>query len=427
MFFRRKPKVKPDQEEPLVPHGLIWQATVQEERQPAPAPPPHVPPSASPPSRQTEVKFDRPPSIRKLGAISPPIPWPSPMVQEITRRPHSHVDTERMAAITMGQLVPAQYREKPQVSPALTTRDTSPPPLKTSPSVVETPQRRALPSPVRNIRPEPSDRFLHFRARCRVLGDSWAKARLEVRANIRAVYAEIHLRERIRHVSELVRQQLRRGLLFPRRVKPTLTFVVNQSKTAHEKLISVPQPIFRRIENWSQRSAAATNKVWQHKVRVGVDAQAWSRLTTRVTALTTRWKAKPLGLKFDSRLWTSMAMAAVSAGMALALVSVIRHYGPEGSPATTGRSVAAPSPRVKPVKNTNLRWHTNLSQRHVLEKPSAARQSAPAGRSQNVEKAPVLASQKMHHRKARPHSSEDDDYVARDTYVYYGTSGKNEH
>src|SRR5262245_29858614 len=99
MFLRRKPKAKPDREEPLVPHGLIWQATARKE--PQPAPPPPGSPTPNQPKPRTDTRFDRPPSARKLGAISPPMAWPSPRIQEIPRRPHSRAETERIAAMTM--------------------------------------------------------------------------------------------------------------------------------------------------------------------------------------------------------------------------------------------------------------------------------------------------------------------------------------
>src|SRR5205809_7976076 len=97
MFARLKRK-HDDDEEPLVPHGLIWQATdeptqVEEESRVAKTPAPEdnrvsFPVVEMPAEATTQPKADSP---RNLGAISPPLQWPSPKIQEIARHPDTHV------------------------------------------------------------------------------------------------------------------------------------------------------------------------------------------------------------------------------------------------------------------------------------------------------------------------------------------------
>src|SRR5215467_14977340 len=107
MFGRRKRKSPKEEEDLLVPHGLIWQAT-DEPRQTAESgptllnsaaavvrtPSPHEKPpalSVVPPSR---VSTPEPPPLAptddprpaRLGAISPPILWPSPKTASMIRR-----------------------------------------------------------------------------------------------------------------------------------------------------------------------------------------------------------------------------------------------------------------------------------------------------------------------------------------------------
>ena len=60
----------------------------------------------------------------------------------------------------------------------------------------------------------------------------------------------------------------------------------------------------------------------------------------------------------------------------------------------------------------------------MLEKPSAAHSATRPAGIETPAKSPTLAARKAPARKPRPRTSEDADYVARDTYVYYGTSGK---
>lgn len=82
-----------EEEELLVPHGLIWQATDN------PMPPqPETAKSAAPQEAAKAITSPAPPSsarsspesttTKKLGAISPPLPWPSPQIQEIARPVH---------------------------------------------------------------------------------------------------------------------------------------------------------------------------------------------------------------------------------------------------------------------------------------------------------------------------------------------------
>ena len=103
MFAWRKRKESHDQ--PLVPHGLIWQATDEPEsvEEAASAEPHVVPEPIEMPLRNDVRPQDQPAAIgsgagdlsrstqsipgpMKLGAISPPISWPSPKTASVIRR-----------------------------------------------------------------------------------------------------------------------------------------------------------------------------------------------------------------------------------------------------------------------------------------------------------------------------------------------------
>jgi hypothetical protein len=473
MIFRRKLKANSKNEEPLVPHGLIWQATAAASPQPVPSSSTPISPSPKP-DRPTETKGDRLASTRKLGAISPPIPWPSPMVQGIARRPHSQIETERVAAIALGQLASVQYREKPQIAPALVPKPETAPlrvletPIVPSlpvpfsvapPSPVSAPVRAPGPvappapllalasapaaAPVPFTAPRPiavpapdiaavanvavvrvpdaevvsapvGKQHPGFRERFQAAAKTWTGASRKLAANLGTLKAGLRVSDRIRHAVEFLKPPVQGALLIRRRLKPARIALRMYAGKAREKLLSIGHAASRRIDKWWQSSAQAASKVSDHKIRVAVDAGGWSRLRTRFQAMPNARSPKPLRLKFDSRLWTSMAMAAISAGMTLALISLVRRYGPEGAAATTRGSLASSARPAEAVKHAA-----------ALPHPPSSQPAAPA-RANRSSQASVLAAKKIQHRKRKGYN-DDADYVARDTYVYYGPKGKSDH
>lgn len=414
MFFRRKPKTKPDGEEPLVPHGLIWQATAQEE--PPAASAAVSSPALNHPQPTTDARFNRPPSPRKLGAISPPIAWPSPRIQEIPRRPHSRAETERVAAMAMSQVIPVPLPEEPHVSRLVVPKIES-----SRPQLVEARQTLAVPSPPPKTHTPFRERFPALRKRLHALEKSWAITREELGGNVRALIA--NLRQRIQVTREALSTQFHRALAWPRSLKSPLHAIIATSAAAKPKLLSRFQALWRRVEVGFGRSAGAMSGVWQSKIRLGFHF-AWSRPMESLKASVSGWKSKAFRLKFDSRLWTSMAMAGASAGLALGMISVVRHYSPEATPVRS-RSFRPPASPVKHLKGHNSVSHPSVGTRPIVDKPGAARSATHPSRIETPAKSPKLSARRVQARKPRPRNSEDADYVARDTYVYYGTNGKN--
>ena len=412
MFFRRKPKAKPEEEDSLVPHGLIWQATAQEEGHSGPT-------ALSSPALNSrkpamDARFDRPPSGRKLGAISPPIAWPSPRIQEIPKRPHSRAETERIAAMAMGQVISVPYTDQPRLSPVVVPKIEPP-----RPQVLEARQRVALPSPAPKTHRPLRERFPGFGARLHAVQNSWASARQELGGNVQALIA--NLRHGIQRTGGVLSTQLHRALSWPSSLKSRMGAILTTSARATQKLLSRREEVWRRVEIGWQRSAARSG-AWKRKIRAGLHS-GWSRPIAPVKASISGWKSKSFRLKFDSRLWTSMAMAGASAGLALGMISLVGHYSPQAAPVRTP-SFRSASP-VKHVKATSPVSHPNVRTGPALEKPSAARTPTPPSGSETASKSPKLAPRKVQARKHRSRNSEDADYVARDTYVYYGSSGKN--
>ena len=130
------------------------------------------------------------------------------------------------------------------------------------------------------------------------------------------------------------------------------------------------------------------------------------------------WRIRRQRVAVDSRFWASMSMAAVAAIIALVIVSVVPHYAARSLPSrilNTNPSVdasvvsrpAAPAAQVKTVA--------------PVRKPVSTASSHPAPlKTSSVKTASLTA-------PAKPHHVVHDDYVAPDTYKYYGTASKGSH
>jgi hypothetical protein len=121
------------------------------------------------------------------------------------------------------------------------------------------------------------------------------------------------------------------------------------------------------------------------------------------------------GQPFDDRLWISMTLAAISAVIALVLVSVAPHYASKSLPSRLFAPASIVSADTTLDKNT---------------RPPATDKTSTSGTAGTVSKTPAVeghrvssasgnlvdaAAHPKHHR-----SADDDDYVAPDTYKYYG-------
>jgi hypothetical protein len=118
------------------------------------------------------------------------------------------------------------------------------------------------------------------------------------------------------------------------------------------------------------------------------------------------WPETVRALRRDSRLWTSFAMAGVSALLVLGLISTVQHYGARALPSSTLHKTSAAA--CAPTEAATQAPH-----------PIASR--SPAGRSPNRTDS-TLSKRTDPARVARPrgsHHNQDDDFVAPDTFVSY--------
>ena len=434
MFARRSHK-HDDDEEPLVPHGLIWQATgessdaEQELAKPATLEDNQVSPQVveMPANASPQPQADTP---RKLGAISPPLQWPSPKIQEIARHPNLRV-------------------AQPPAVPIDEQRD-----KKASPQPVNVPAAAFCavaahpPTPnlilVARTRTASWVKVGYGRVRSAVLsGGSWART---VSADaLRAIAAFITgLHDRVHRVDVKGRFVNARDLAGTR------------VRSWQQKSQSLGTAAARNLKEWRQAAALRSRSGIQNSVATvkainfGAPARSWQRarnfkvtvripyqdlagIVAAISAMKAPWNRARQAANRDSRLWTSMTMAGLSALLAHGFVSALTRYQPNGSPDVVA---AAHSPdmaaSIKPAELTSVPPVVSK----VAASPRVQRPS-PAVRPQRdaAAKRTVMATSKLAKPAAmRPASSkrpdrktrisDDDDYVAKDTYVLYGSNGK---
>src|SRR5262249_44123651 len=122
------------------------------------------------------------------------------------------------------------------------------------------------------------------------------------------------------------------------------------------------------------------------------------------------WNLRRRALSRDSRLSTALILSVISATLAVGIFSAARHFADELLPSKRGPftnsqiGTPTPTPAVMGVSTSTHRAPVQPS----TQRPSA--RAKPARKSQNV---------KPHTSKSVRHNAEED-YVAKDTYVYYG-------
>ena len=408
MLAKRKSRRQED--EPLVPHGLVWQATAETEadREGTASLAQQTAEEAkliviSP--RQNEdvaisptgdASLPVPPVSKKPAASSPPLFWRSLKKPELVKT--ATLEAEPASAPAVQQSANCAKREdlqgpapqRPRLGPALAVIRAR----MVGASVQFAEKRRsakrtstriwqAIQSSARGSRET-------FKLACRKVGDrcrslefqTWIEpARLWILAQSRSAV------ERTR----AHRERLRRG------AASLLSSSLVHAKRQADRIHAL---------SYDRNASPGPHNSIHSAVRIrltGLPRQA----RTLFARANSEWRLKGRGLHGDSRLWTSMAMAALSALLALALVTTVRHYGTAALPSHLSNS------------NPTLRLNNPAASSAVPIKPPAIHADAPARspdkraiHTKRVRPAPPV--------RPRHRRSEDDDYVARDTYVYYG-------
>jgi hypothetical protein len=169
--------------------------------------------------------------------------------------------------------------------------------------------------------------------------------------------------------------------------------------------------IFSRLRNAGK---------YEIRIRIHTDApQFVSSIRDSISA----WAASLRStLQRAGRLWTSMFVAAFSVLLALAVILAIRHHRPEDAgsmPARVSNSRGQSSPSASPL-STNAVSRPAEATKAAGSFPAAGKPAAIPQDDSLDSKTQESASKQ--HRRVR--HNEDEDYVAKDTYKYYGPAGK---
>ena len=466
MFAWRK-RNQGDEEESLVPHGMIWHATEDEKPlastecsqsgAPEKAKVVEMPPPQSDPKREPSPGNNR---EVKLGAISPPLRWPSPRIQEIAKWARPHV--RREAAVAETAPLPEPVTEPAAIppyvepAPALIVQQNVSSPVQESTSKEseskESRRQELLASPVEQetlsllvatppSEPEVPRAPFGERLRVRMRGHSevlrqefsiiFARVRSALLDTVAAL-KELETRAQNFYRALEMRRQVRRAEQIAARSSEAQPAV--EAEPPDTALDSIETQIAANVEKtndqlkhaaaWlreqSIRSTETLRRAWSFKVRVRIHVPELSGIRAGFARATSP-PDSDLNPRPDSRLRTSMAMAALSALLALAVITGVRRYDAEPGPSNvSASSPAATSPQPAAILPQKPSAANSKTSAHGVDHAAttAAVKQASLSSQQAQPTTPKTAT-----RKQRRHGP-DEDYVAKDTYVYYGPAGK---
>lgn len=393
MLVRRKQKLKDDQRP--VPHMLPWQVTECERRGLSNSGTAELAKFSKLSAKMVELSLQetgRNPTVRgtvpnELSAVSSPLLWPSTCVHKIAP-----------PAESAGRVGTAAQ------SPAV---------------AVATPLNQ----------PQPHDKPCESRGpsywnelRC-TLGYWLARARISGSVAVRNLGGY-----------SVPTQNDHQLATFRARIVSRLVIAAQRTGELQQVLALIRKRTAPFIARWTHRVATTAQFLAAQKSaeqRLLKDAPSLQRLryvcannfrllTTRATAFSAvmvkrfaEFKVRRASVERDLRLWTFMGMATLLSLLAVAVISSVRHYAPthdttkhidQHTPSSVSSSVPATQSILQPHRNPVARANSAAASAVV---PHPARTSlAPKPRV----------------RKARRRAA--DDYVAPNTYVYYGNKGK---
>lgn len=430
MFAWRKRKPR-DEEDSLVPHGMIWQA-IEDEMSPA-----RAERSQSDAAEKAKVvEMQRPPSdpVRdpspennrevKLGAISPPLQWPSPRIQEIAKWARPHVRRDSPVETAPPPIPPVQ----PEALSSPVVQDPLPSPVEqetvSAPVTLDPAPQPDIPPPIslrERLRPLKDNfrgKFASVSAAFRSVFSAAFAALRSLEARAQNFYRAAEVRRQVRRAEELAARSNEPQPVVEAEpeiaaTQPVETHVAGKLQKSKERL--------KQVATWaraqSTRSTEGLRRAWSFKVRVRIQAPELIGIREGMARVISQ-RGGNFNPRPDPRLRTSMAMAALSALLALAVINGVRRYGAEpgpsnvsaSSPATISSQPAALLPQKPSPSKAAMGEGT-----HTAVAPVAVKQASLS--APQVQATPKATPRRRHH-------NPDEDYVAKDTYVYYGRSGK---
>jgi hypothetical protein len=418
MLWRRKKL--PEDDQPLVPHGLVWQAT---EAQASPELPPdmwdnfpkeiesspaeprempaHISTAAEPYSQQRQSSQD--PS-----ELSVPMKWQRVDDTEIARRARL-VDTAVSFPYrkpVVGAVVPKPVDLESQKEPAKL--------------------ELVYVSPLTPLRAARSRQFKNLVSRIRSLK---LPEVFSIWQRVRGVRVFARMKDGARNGVQVSTQGLNV-------IRQKSGYALDAAKLrwaagAKDAFSHSRSGIQRVRDNVRGIDMSGPARIWHRartlRVRVRIPGSSWQV----VNSLAKRARAAGARLQHaqsrDSRLWASVAMGGLSALLALGVISAMRHYGPGRGflrPAQETVDAAAPSPTAQPPSQPAVPREA-AAQKPTPFAGGTRKDDLVAVRPAAQEAEPKANASPSHARKPRiRRNTDEDDYVAADTYVYYGLGGK---
>jgi cytoskeletal protein RodZ len=130
------------------------------------------------------------------------------------------------------------------------------------------------------------------------------------------------------------------------------------------------------------------------------------------------WRMRRERMAIDSRFWASMSMAAIAAIIALVIVSVVPHYA--------AKSLPSKLLNTNPSVDANVAAPIAATPRPVHEVDAPVRKAAATSGTQGTASKSDSAKADSSNAAAnpKPRHMVQDDYVAPNTYKYYGSGSK---
>ncbi len=390
MFARRKRK---DEEEPLVPHGLVWQATeeaISEEKKfSAVAPAAKIPQTAPVPNGSaapSAITYPR----KKPVASSPPLFWRSQKKPELVYPAKALPATAPVPAPKIEPIEPLEHSDA------------------ASSLVLEPSTRRPA---FASARERVADVLQRVSAKRKIL----ASLSVGLTRQIKLFSGRSIV------VLKLLRNELR----------DDYKFGAKWSARSHDFTVRTYSSL--KLQARQKGRILTSSKLWARSPASLSGADLPQSLTARIprlpkirirlnglplrgriffARLASEWKLQRHGVLSFRRLGVSSLLAVLSAMFVVLLVSAARNYGTASLPSHRLRSEMPSALSVLPVASK------------IPLKPPAIHADIPTKletrrtpQLKHKRARPVFATTE---RRTKPRYNEEEDYVARDTYVYYG-------
>lgn len=427
MFGRRKSR---KQEEPLVPHGLIWQATdepeepAQEARLEKPASSAEViemvlrrenPPDAAVPAKTVPVAQSRDvaqpdASASRMGAISPPIPWPSPKTASVIRRAPPPT-----IPVIIGSPIAANVNELEKRGPQVVPQAPAVPQA----AVIEI-QAAAQVRKHSRRRENLAQISRSLQQKVKNAYSGAARTLVLVRGKAQTTYSVINPRAKFTGARQLAQKKISVAISGCQAAGSRLrTGWATVSPRVARRIIDGRTIALKAVRTSISHYGHLVQQAQSRRIRIRIERPASTRAFIEHSKVA--WAKSRESMRRDSRLWTSVAMAALSALFAVGVISAVNHNAPRAH--ASNKSVAN-SGEGSSIATNPIVVVAPRAASHDLTKaiPSTSRRSS--HHSVEASSSEIQANSSRRETTRRAHHLTDDDYVAPNTFHYYGPNGK---